>query len=345
MILTTHFLDAADVLGDHIAIISLGSLKCEGSAVELKTQLGGGYRVHLPGTTRGPELPFLTEYLPAETVYVLPSSEQAAEVIGQLEQTGQTEVFLKGPTIEDVFLKVAKDAEIPHHSFNEELTTDLNDMPHESGGLADKKMSSGQDLTFLQQSKVLFHKRFTILLRSWFPHAFAMLISIAATPAVKTFLANYKPSTCSSLDFSNFNVPQPLHISSVAQQIGNLQILAGPSTIRQSLFNVVSGFPIGQGLSLSNFTNQFIFEDDLAGFENHVITSFTNITPGAIFMGSNTTSATYAFVGDFGIIPAMIMQNLWTQLRSGVMVAAYYTPFDSLLAVRTNNLSSDTVPC
>lgn len=300
----------------------------------MKTQLGGGYRVHLPGTTRGPELPFPTEYRQAETVYVLPGSAQAAEIIAQLESTGKTKVFLNGPTIEDVFLKVAKDAEIPHHSFNKELVTDLNDVPHGSDGLADMKMSSGQDLTFSQQSRVLFHKRFTILLRSWFPHAFAMLIPIAATPAVKTFLASYKPSTCSSLNYSNFNVPLPLHISSVAQQVGNLQMLFGPSTIRQSLLEVILGFPIGQGLSISNFTNQFIFEDTLASFENHIVTSFTNVTPGAIFIGSNTTSPTYAFVGDFGIMPAMIMQNLWTQLRSGVMVAAYYTPFDSLLAVR-----------
>ncbi|KAE9373139.1 ABC transporter [Stipitochalara longipes BDJ] len=334
MILTTHFLDEADVLADHIAIISLGSLKCEGSAVELKTKLGGGYRVHLPGTAHGPELPFKTKHLPDETVYNVPSSEKAVEVISKLESTRQAEVYVNGPTIEDVFLKVVQDAEIPYHPANENLreALDENDLPQEAAGPADMKMSSGEDLTFLQQSKILFHKRFTILLRSWFPHMFALLIPIAASPAVKTFLANYKPPMCSGLAFRDFNVPQPLNILSVAQEIGNLQILAGPSSINQSLYDVVSSFPVGLGVSLSNFTKQFIFENSLGDFENHLATSFTNITPGAIYMGSNTTVPTYAFVGDYGIIPAMLMQNLWTQLRSGIAVAAYYTPFDSLIS-------------
>lgn len=205
--------------------------------MELKTQLSGGYPVHLPGTTHGRKLPFTTKYLPGQTVYVVPSSEKAVEVIARLESTGPTEVFLNGPTIEDVFLKVAQDAEIPHHPFNE------HDMPQESRGAADTKMSSGEDLTFLQQSRVLFHKRFTILLGSWFPHTFAILIPIAATPAVKTFIANYKPPMCSSLAFANFNVPQPLNIFSVAQQIGNLQILAGPPLSINHRTMLFRGFP------------------------------------------------------------------------------------------------------
>jgi ABC-type multidrug transport system ATPase subunit len=39
MILTTHFLDEADLLADHIAILSKGTLRAEGSSVELKDKM------------------------------------------------------------------------------------------------------------------------------------------------------------------------------------------------------------------------------------------------------------------------------------------------------------------
>jgi ABC-type multidrug transport system ATPase subunit len=43
IILTTHFMDEADILGDRIAIISQGQLKCCGSSLFLKQKLGSGY--------------------------------------------------------------------------------------------------------------------------------------------------------------------------------------------------------------------------------------------------------------------------------------------------------------
>jgi ATP-binding cassette, subfamily A (ABC1), member 3 len=52
IIMTTHFLDEADLLADNIAILSKGCLKIEGTAVELKHKLGSGYRVHRFRTIR-----------------------------------------------------------------------------------------------------------------------------------------------------------------------------------------------------------------------------------------------------------------------------------------------------
>lgn len=47
IILTTHFMDEADLLGDRIAIISQGQLKCCGSSLFLKRKLGNGYYLTL----------------------------------------------------------------------------------------------------------------------------------------------------------------------------------------------------------------------------------------------------------------------------------------------------------
>lgn len=47
ILLTTHFMDEADYLGDRIAIISQGKLKCAGSPVFLKNNFGVGYNLSI----------------------------------------------------------------------------------------------------------------------------------------------------------------------------------------------------------------------------------------------------------------------------------------------------------
>ena len=45
IILTTHFMDEADILGDRIAIMAAGQLRCAGSSLFLKRQYGVGYQL------------------------------------------------------------------------------------------------------------------------------------------------------------------------------------------------------------------------------------------------------------------------------------------------------------
>uniref|UniRef100_T1J7T4 ATP-binding cassette sub-family A member 2 n=1 Tax=Strigamia maritima TaxID=126957 RepID=T1J7T4_STRMM len=47
ILLSTHHMDEADILGDRIAIISNGQLKCCGSALFLKNNLGDGYHLYV----------------------------------------------------------------------------------------------------------------------------------------------------------------------------------------------------------------------------------------------------------------------------------------------------------
>jgi len=329
MVLTTHFLDEADVLADHVAIISLGRLKCVGSVVELKTQFGGGYRVHIPGTVEGPQMEFPTKRLWDQTVYNTPDSAAAARLISKLEAMDHSNVFVNGPTIEDVFLKVARETNAQVGAYDKDEDQNFErDQPSD-----DMKLSSGQDTSFIRQIHILLHKRFKVLVRNWLPYFFAFAIPVAVTPAIHVFVANYKAPTCSGVTYVNFNKAQPLNIEYTAQQIGNLQLLAGPASINQTLHNTLTDFPIGYGLNMSNYTNQFVFEDSFSAFKLHLSSDFTDVTPGALYMENNTSTPTYAYLSDFGILPAMLMQNLWTQLRTGLKIAVYYTPFDSLIPV------------
>jgi len=45
IILTTHYMDEADVLGDRIGIMADGKLLCLGSSLFLKNRYGAGYKL------------------------------------------------------------------------------------------------------------------------------------------------------------------------------------------------------------------------------------------------------------------------------------------------------------
>ena len=45
VILTTHYMDEADVLGDRIGIMAKGKMMCLGSSLFLKKRFGAGYKI------------------------------------------------------------------------------------------------------------------------------------------------------------------------------------------------------------------------------------------------------------------------------------------------------------
>lgn len=47
LLLTTHFMDEADILGDRKAVISRGKLRCAGTSFFLKNKFGIGYHLTL----------------------------------------------------------------------------------------------------------------------------------------------------------------------------------------------------------------------------------------------------------------------------------------------------------
>ena len=47
VVLTTHSMEEADILGDTIAIMAKGRLRCLGSTVRLKTRFGAGYKLSI----------------------------------------------------------------------------------------------------------------------------------------------------------------------------------------------------------------------------------------------------------------------------------------------------------
>lgn len=72
MLLTTHYMDEADLLGDRIAIMAGGELQCCGSSFFLKKKYGAGYRLIMDKSDRcvpSAVTQFLRKYIPGVEVY------------------------------------------------------------------------------------------------------------------------------------------------------------------------------------------------------------------------------------------------------------------------------------
>ena len=68
VILTTHYMDEADILGDRIAIMAEGNVKCVGTSLFLKNRFGVGYNLIIAKKDRNnaPQIDkFVLTYIPS----------------------------------------------------------------------------------------------------------------------------------------------------------------------------------------------------------------------------------------------------------------------------------------
>ena len=298
LLLTTHFLDEADVLADHIAILSKGQLKAEGSAAELKHRLGHGYHVSIGHS------PDNKSHKPK--VYQLANSAETADFVNRLEKDGITDYQVAGPTIEDVFLQVAEEAKMntpTSHEKNDLVTKSTVEKPEvieASPSIQSEENESrfnnsnrsmpeqvapkaldliqGQGTSVTKQAWILFRKRLTILKRNYLPYVFAVLIPILTAGFVTLFLKGFQTLSCNPADQAN--TPD---ISSFESYLGSLDIPIGPpSRINPSdLKSLLPVFSNASTYHLVNSTSEF------NSFVNH---HYQNITPGGFFLGDDSTS-------------------------------------------------------
>ncbi|XP_044533206.1 phospholipid-transporting ATPase ABCA3-like [Gracilinanus agilis] len=123
IMLTTHFMDEADLLGDRIGIMAKGDLQCCGSSLFLKHKYGAGYHmviVKKPNCNTEDISELIFQYIPnailesnvgAELAFILPkeSSDRFEALFTELEER-QEELGIASygasvTTMEEVFLK------------------------------------------------------------------------------------------------------------------------------------------------------------------------------------------------------------------------------------------------
>uniref|UniRef100_A0A8D0CJU8 Cholesterol transporter ABCA5 n=1 Tax=Scleropages formosus TaxID=113540 RepID=A0A8D0CJU8_SCLFO len=146
-VLSTHYMDEADILADRKAVISQGQLKCVGSSLYLKTKCGVGYHLKM-SVNEGCEADNITSLVKqhvleaqlslqheAELTYTLPfkSIDSFPGLFSELDcrpDLGISNYGVSMTTLEDVFLRLEAEAEVDqadYSVFNQEHVEDEGD--------------------------------------------------------------------------------------------------------------------------------------------------------------------------------------------------------------------------
>lgn len=353
IILTTHFLDEAELLADHIAILSKGSLKASGTSVELKHRLGSGYRVHVNKTHGGVALPDYDDVdhtsQSDQTIYQLPNSERTADFLGRIEAAGVSGYQVIGPTIEDVFLKVAEEVNGPVERTktveDDKLRENISrssEPPNDGRKNASQlvvqddtlanapKLLDGRRISMPRQAMVLFSKRLVVLRRNTLPYLAAFLIPIIAAGLVSLFLNNFQKAGCSpeaTVDISD--------IISLSTQV-DYQLVAGPrdrlGPDSIEIFATSLAGSSGAGGVAENVTqllDSLHFVDTLVEFNDYIGSNFANVTPGGFFLGDDSAPPTFAWRGNGNVAFSVIIQNALDTLLTNVSISNQYQAFDT----------------
>ncbi|KAH7361831.1 hypothetical protein B0T11DRAFT_240543 [Plectosphaerella cucumerina] len=331
IIMTTHFLDEADLLADHIAILSKGTLRAEGSAVTLKNQMGAGYRIHVlnaRNVRNAPEIEGVHRDVGGNTItYVATSSALAAETIRALEAAG-IEYRLSNPTIEDVFLQVAeeaKDEEPTNGTSGAAITPATSD-----GAVSEKNITAtdgsstelltGKPTGFFKQVVTLAFKRCTLFKTNWVPFVAAFLIPIVAAAIMQILIRGESQVSCSPSDASR--------AEGTGQFTGifdDAVIVAGPSSQMSSLTSLLDS--AAPSADTGNIT--FDTRDSFPEFKSFVEENRTEVFPGGWWLGSRDEAPTVVYRADrLSVYTAVFAQNALDTMRTNITIATAYSHFD-----------------
>lgn len=309
MVLTTHFLDESEVLSDHIMIITLGEMKCQGTPAELKNQYGGGYRVHIP---KGVDLSGISHPVTERHdryICRTPDSSSAAQVLASLRTSADSELYITGPTVEDVFLKVAEEPHTLIGESPEEISMDESLM-------SESKPESSLTLTtiYARQIRALVLKRMILLRSGWWQYLFALAIPIIIAALTPRFLEKYVAPRCDELvSFISYRYPLSLYTVNY--------IALGPPSINSTIVDIVTRQNDGE--LYNNYfdgSGPYVF-DNRQGLEDFARAHTLNISySGAIWAGNNSepllaydATSTYS---------APTLLNLLSQVKSGLNIQA-----------------------
>jgi ABC-type multidrug transport system ATPase subunit len=318
-LLTTHFLDEADVLADYIAILSRGNLKTKGTSVQLKHEVGAGYHVTVPKDIAfkpvgGVQKPSAED----KATYWFPTGIEATKFINHLRENGVKDYDLIGPTLEDVFLALAeevKENRLDVHPSPNKMDTPPKDasvspLSHGSSDL-DKgiSMSKGKGTSMPMQIWILIQKRFTILQRNYLPYVCALLLPIIAAGLVTLFLKNFEAVGCdpgAQADdpevFSLANIEDVPLIPIGPRDLVDVEMVARRTGVDAAAFHVV---------------------ETLDEFNNFVANRFRNITPGGFFLSSDRPPL-MAYLGNGGVVPGIITLSALDNILTDIPISTQY---------------------
>lgn len=195
IVLSTHFMDEADALGDRIAILSNGELHCSGTTYFLKKNFGCGYNlicVKQNNCISQNVTQLLNKFIPniqihaeseQEISYKLPreADEKFESMLNELE-INKNNLCLNSfgislTTLDDVFVNINKETK------DDNLSDDIYEM----------KLKLENGLTLMKnQFYSMFKKRYILWKRSWFLFIFQNLLAVIFVVVSVTVARNEK---------------------------------------------------------------------------------------------------------------------------------------------------------
>ncbi|KAK9463384.1 uncharacterized protein V1516DRAFT_667624 [Lipomyces oligophaga] len=346
LVLTTHFLDEADLLADHIAILARGVLKATGSPVELKEGFGNGYRVFsiTPGSGR-------------EQVYEASTGAQVTEVVSRLENAGHKELRVSGPQLEDVFLKLVADSDseiqelLDENDYEFDENQSLNSLTEKSYGATDEKsgllsgnqkaldLKAGQIVGMRGQIWTMIWKRMVVARRHPLPILGILFLPIIVGGITMIFVRSYMGGSCAPEDnvleqvfrdvsTQNFT-QQTLHVvagPSPVDSEGALEIL-GPYLAATDGYNGTYADVVGQGANYSDIlANNVTLVSTIDDFKYVIAENYSTVNPGGVFVDPPTIAFK---VNGPGIITGPLMMNALDNVRGqgNALIVTNYSPF------------------
>ncbi|CAL8112749.1 unnamed protein product [Orchesella dallaii] len=298
IVLTTHFMEEADVLGDRIAIMASGTLQCCGSPSFLKKFYGAGYTLSMTivnGSDKNAILSTVHRHIEdahfkashsnnmSEISIVLPSESNTsskfprmfAELTERQNELGIKEVGVGWTTMDEVFVRV----EELSHSNTETSSLDSTSFTESSRiGSQDEVLASGTKLIglklLLSQFRGLFMKKLLYSLRKKrlivSQIVIPVLLTIAAVVISSVMFTSSERSPPLKVTISSYKDPITLY-SSTNQSIGELYATTVGSSAKQldSRFESVSEGLLDVGeTDISYYRDRYIIAAEMN--ESHV---------------------------------------------------------------------------
>ncbi|KAI6614493.1 hypothetical protein MCOR14_011415 [Pyricularia oryzae] len=358
MIFTTHFLDEAEILADHITLLSKGKIMCQGSGAELKNRFGDGYIVHVPKSDEkpAPDMGVPSSVHQDRVRYHVADTKAAAALITKLEAQGISGAAMAGPTIEQVFLSLTKDVD---ETLRRELGEDAGN--GRTTAPTSATLVSGKPISSFKQVFILMRKRLTILPRYWVAPLLALGLAAGLPAALKPLLINpnsrpplyYERPNCTSpaqelnwLPRYDWYREQYVGTSYYPSFDGRPQtfVPVGPSSVGPALERAMRTSPAGG--NWYNHTRDFRVyrvEDTQESWLKSIRDSPMGANYGGLFILDNSTTSSSAIIANSleYSAPAMGLISLWTVMQSGqnISVSTGELPRPYLTSVDEGGLS------
>ncbi|XP_012054736.1 PREDICTED: ATP-binding cassette sub-family A member 1 [Atta cephalotes] len=274
ILISTHNMEEADILGDRIAIMHAGRLRSYGTAMFLKKQYGHGHievtlstkswcvpeKVISKFDSRAQQLSVDSEKIVLNVPYTESLPQSLDKVESEKKKLGVTGISVSLITLEQVFLKIVRSEDSGKH-LNELFTAPLQKV-------------TGTELC-MQTISALFCKKFTYIRKN-----LTVLLTILILPIFSVFLMalSYSLPTDSTdiipLKLDMYRYPKALYSSNnepIAQKYRNIvQNVGGEAERVASDINVTSALLNSSMKNLVEYRNNLIVSAEFNDTENNI---------------------------------------------------------------------------